>query len=136
MDVQAFTEDLIRDEGLRLRPYRCTAGRLTIGVGRNLDDCGISEGEARILLANDIARVAAELDAALPWWRTLSEVRRRVLANMAFNLGTSGLLGFTRTVRLVQEEQYLEASQAMLASRWARQVGPRASRLAAMMRDG
>ncbi len=33
---------LVRHEGLKLKPYRCTAGKLTIGIGRNLDNCGIS----------------------------------------------------------------------------------------------
>ncbi len=45
---------LIRHKGLKLKPYRCTAGKLTIGVGRNLDDCGISQTEAYVLLENDI----------------------------------------------------------------------------------
>ena len=45
---------LVRHEGLRLKPYRCTAGKLTIGIGRNLDDCGISQTEAYLLLENDI----------------------------------------------------------------------------------
>jgi lysozyme len=47
---------LVRYEGLRLKPYRCTAGKLTIGIGRNLDDCGISQTEAYVLLENDIPR--------------------------------------------------------------------------------
>jgi lysozyme len=136
MDRDALIRELTRDEALRLKPYRCTAGKLTIGVGRNLDDVGISQGEAEIMLRNDIAKVSAELDRDLPWWKTLDEVRQRVLANMAFNLGTHGLLGFKNTLRLVETGKYLEAAQAMLASKWAKQVGPRAERLALMMRDG
>jgi lysozyme len=135
--------ELVRDEALRTKPYRCTAGKLTIGIGRNLDDVGITEEEAVFLARNDIAKVGAQLDAALPWWRDLDDVRQRVLANMAFNLGTAGLLGFRNTLELIRTRRYLEASQAMLASKWARQVGigteakpGRALRLALMMRDG
>jgi lysozyme len=136
MDAQVLAQELLRDEELRLKPYRDTVGKLTIGVGRNLEDRGITRDEALELLEHDITRVAAELDAALPWWRTLSEPRQRVLANMAFNLGTQGLLEFQHTLGLVRAGKYSEASDAMLQSKWAHQVGPRASRLAVMMRDG
>jgi lysozyme len=136
MDVQALTQELLHDEKLELKPYRDTVGKLTIGVGRNLEDRGISVPEARYLLANDIDLVVAELDAALPWWRELSEARQRVMANMAFNLGTPKLLEFEHTLGLARAGKYSEASDAMLQSKWAHQVGPRASRLAVMMRDG
>jgi lysozyme len=136
MDSEKLIRELTRDEGLRLKPYRCSAGKLTIGIGRNLDDVGISHGEAEILLRNDIARAEADLDRDLPWWKTLDEVRRRVLVNMAFNLGIRGLLGFKNTLELVRTGRYLDAAQHMLDSKWAKQVGPRAVRLATMMRDG
>ena len=131
-----LVRELTRDEGLRLKPYRCTAGKLTIGVGRNLDDVGISQGEAEIMLRNDIDRAAEGLDRELPWWRNLDEVRQRVMVNMTFNLGIAGLLGFKNTIELVRTGQYLDAAQHMLATKWAKQVGPRAERLALMMRDG
>ena len=77
---------LILNEGIKTIPYRCTAGKLTIGVGRNLDDRGITPEEARYLLRNDIARVQADLDKHLPWWGGLSQIRRAVMIDMAFNL--------------------------------------------------
>jgi lysozyme len=136
MNVDQMTKELVIDEGVRLKPYRCTAGKLTIGIGRNLDDRGITMGEATILLANDIAVVTQDLDRALPWWTTLSEVRQRVMVNMAFNLGISRLLGFKNTLTLIKIAKYEDAAKEMLDSNWARQVGPRAIRLAKMMRDG
>jgi len=45
---------LVRHEGLKLKPYRCTAGKLTIGIGINLDVCGISQKEAYTMLERDI----------------------------------------------------------------------------------
>lgn len=128
--------ELTRDEGLRLKPYRCTAGKLTIGVGRNLDDVGISQGEAEIMLRNDIDRATEGLDREIPWWRALDPVRQRVMVNMAFNLGIRGLVGFKNTMELIRCGEYLDAAQHMLATKWAKQVGPRAERLALMMRDG
>jgi len=65
--VEGLREDLIADEGIRLKPYLCPAGKTTIGVGRNLDDVGITEDEAMEMLENDIERVKSQLAKALPW---------------------------------------------------------------------
>ena len=94
MDDVLLTQELLRDEGLRLFPYNDTEGKLTIGVGRNLTDVGISKAEAMSMLLADIRRTQAALDAQLPWWAHLDEVRQRVLVNMAFNMGIRKLLGF------------------------------------------
>lgn len=136
MDEAKLVEQLIDHEGERLFPYVDTVGKTTVGVGRNLTDVGISKEESRILLANDIKKVVAGLDAALPWWDSLSEARQRVLADMAFNLGLKGLLGFKNTLALVQRGDYDEAADNMLLSKWATQVGRRATTLAGMMRRG
>ncbi len=64
-----LTARLIRYEGLRLKPYRDTAGHLTIGVGRNLDGAGVDRAEAMLLLKNDIAAARADMDVRWPWWR-------------------------------------------------------------------
>jgi len=136
MDPDLMKRELVRDEGLRLKPYRCTAGRLTIGVGRNLDDVGITAEEADYLLENDLGRAMADLDRALPWWRGLSEARQRALVNMAFNVGLSRLLGFKAMLAALQRGDWNEAAAEALASRWADQVGARAVRIAEMMREG
>src|SRR5713101_3726055 len=80
---------LVKHEGLSLKPYRCPAGKLTIGVGRNLDDRGISEDEAAMLLDNDIRFVWKELSRVLPGFTLLDETRQNVLMDMCFNLGTA-----------------------------------------------
>lgn len=133
MDIEALKDQLILHEGLKLKPYKCTAGKITIGVGRNIEDIGITEEEARYLLDNDILRVAQELDNALPWWRDLSDVRQRVLLDMAFNIGTPTLLKFKNTLALVEAGSFEEASVEMLDSRWAEQVGQRAKTLSKAM---
>jgi lysozyme len=136
MDMSKLVEQLIDHEGERLFPYSDTVGKLTIGVGRNLTDVGISKEESRLLLYNDIEKVVDGLDAALPWWDSLSEARQRVLADMAFNLGLKGLLGFKNTLALIQAGDYDEAADNMLLSKWATQVGRRAQTLAGLMRRG
>jgi lysozyme len=127
---------LVLHEGLRLKPYRCTAGKLTIGVGRNLDDNGITQAEAFALLENDILAVEADLDRTWPWWRQMTDARQQVLADMCFNLGVTRLGGFVNTLAAMKRGDYEAAANGMLASLWASQVGRRAQRLAKMMREG
>ena len=54
MNRQELARQLIVHEGLKLYPYRCSANKLTIGVGRNIEERGIAEDEALYLLNNDI----------------------------------------------------------------------------------
>lgn len=136
MNTENITRMLLHHEGLKTAPYRCSAGKLTIGVGRNLDDVGITEEEARYLLANDIERVAGELDRALPWWSGLDTARREVLLDMCFNLGIGGLLKFKGMLAALETGDFATAAEEMLDSRWASQVGGRAAELATLMRGG
>ena len=133
--MHSIEDQLILHEGLRLKPYRCTAGKLTIGVGRNLDDKGISRDEAMILLRNDIAEVTAQLER-FDWFRALGPVRRKVLIDMAFNLGMGGLMGFQKMIEALERGDYERAADEMIYSRWYRQVGERGRRLERMMRTG
>lgn len=126
---------LKRHEGKRPHPYRCTAGKLTIGYGRNLDDKGLSIPEMEYLLDNDIAEVLGGLSLSLPCWDELSEVRKAALADMCLNLGLAGFLKFKKMIRALEDRNYKLAAKEMLASRWASQVGNRANELAFMMRE-
>ncbi len=160
-DRVKLISELIRDEDERLRAYRCTAGKRTIGIGRNLDDVGISAAEtaalgitvasciargittaqSRALCDNDVARCERDLDRELSWWRGLAPVRQRVLFNMCFNMGIgrrgkSGLLSFTNTLASIQRGDFAAAAAGMRASRWHDQVGQRAVRLERMMETG
>ena len=83
-DRAQLVADLERDEGCELLPYTDTVDKLTVGIGRNLTDRGISLEEAHYLLQRDIDLVVADLDRALPWWREMTPARQRVLANMCF----------------------------------------------------
>jgi len=128
----SIVDDLIRDEGLRLKPYRCPAGKLTIGVGRNLDDVGITEDEARVLLSGDILRAESTLRRNLSWFMTAPEPVQRGLANMCFNLGFVGLSQFGKMLSALASKDYAAAAAEALKSKWATQVGARAERIAAL----
>ena len=124
---------IVRNEGIRLHPYRCPGGRLTIGIGRNLDDLGITKAEALYLLDNDIQRVEGELDEGLPWWRELSAVRQAVLIDMCFNMGFHGLFGFVRMLMALQRGDWSQAATEIRGSDYYSQVGARAKRLLRMI---
>jgi len=135
--LQKVKDQLLRHEGLKLKPYRCPAGKLTIGVGRNLEDRGITQNEAYILLENDIIRCENELLDELPEvYSSLNETRKSVLLNMCFNLGIAGLLGFKNTLAFIGAGDFERAANGMLASKWAKQVGRRAIELSELMRKG
>ena len=136
VNLQRMRDQLVRHEGLRLKPYRCSAGKLTIGVGRNIEDVGITEEEAMAMLSNDISRVIGELDRRVPAFANLNEVRRRVLIDMGFNLGIGRLMKFRRMLAALEAENYARAAVEMMDSRWARQVDNRAVRLKRMMETG
>lgn len=138
---------LREEEGLRLQVYDDANGTLirpgytclghpTIGVGRCLDTNGITMPEADYLLANDIEKVAAQMDKALPWWRGMTLQRQVVLAGMVFQIGIAGVLAFKNTLAAMQAGNYEAASAGMLASKWAQQTPARAKRMAAQMRGG
>ena len=135
MDNDILTQNLIADEGLRLKPYTDSTGNLTIGVGRNLNAEGISVQEALYLLNNDIQRVETEL-APVQNFSTLSQPRQNVIIEMAFNMGFEGVMGFQEMWQAIQAQDWNGAANAMLDSLWAKQVGQRAVRLATSMRTG
>ena len=138
--IEQLTEQLRRDEGIKATVYKDTLGFDTIGVGRLIDSrkpgAGLRPDEIDYLLKNDIADRVAALTKALPWFSVLDDARRGVLVNMAFQLGTDGLLGFKSTLALVSAGKYAEAAEQMLKSRWATQTPARAKRLAEQMKTG
>lgn len=132
---QFIKDQLLKHEGLRLKPYHCTANKLTIGIGRNLDDVGISEDEALILLENDIIKVEKQAES-FPWFIQLNEERKSVILNMIFNLGFEGFTKFKETIRYLELGQYEQAAIEMLESKWADQVPTRAKELSRIMFSG
>ncbi len=144
VDEPPFFPELIaelkQDEGCKLHAYKDTRGIWTIGYGHATKD--IHEGlvwtqaQADAQLHADALNHGLELEYYLPWMVTLDSVRRRVLWNMAFNLGVNGLLAFKNTLAMVKSGNYIGAAGGMLASKWATQVPNRAKRLARHMELG
>jgi lysozyme len=125
------------DEGFRGTPYKDQVGKVTIGYGRNLDANPLTPDEAAYLMQNDLARAAKGLDNALPFWRTLNDVRQGVLVNMTFNMGIQGLLGFPKMIACLKVGDFVGAAAEMRNSKWYGQVqASRSHRLADEMETG
>jgi lysozyme len=136
MNKQKLMAQLREHEGLRLKPYYCTAGKLTIGIGRNLEAVGLREDEAIYMLNNDINETYSKLRYAWSKIILLDDARQNVMINMAFNIGVAGLMKFSKMLNALALEDYEQAAKEMLDSKWAEQVGERAVKLAMQMRTG
>jgi lysozyme len=126
---------LINEEGLRLKPYIDSVGKMTIGIGRNLTDVGITREEAIYLCMNNIDEVVTDLQEHLDYFDSLPDPAQLVLADMAYNLGTVGLLLFHNTLQFIKSGDYELAAENMLKSKWARQVGQRAIDLSDILKS-
>lgn len=128
---------LIHHEGIKGKMYYDSEGVATIGVGRNLEDVGVSYDEAMLMLDNDIKRVLYACWHEFPWFADLTEPRQCVVASMVFNLGLEGFKKFKKMIAAIEKEDWTEAACQMIDSHWAAQVKSRAVELAVMMKgDG
>ena len=134
LDSTALRAMLIRHEGYRTHPYLDTVGKITIGVGRNLSDRGLSAAEIEFLLNTDIAIAMEDLSLYLPAWRGLPAEMQLALISLSLNLGRKRLFGFKRLKKALQEKDRLGAAAELLDSKWADQVGKRAVHMAALLR--
>lgn len=135
-----LSRQLRGDEGERPCVYPDHLGYMTIGVGRLVDarkpGAGLRPSEMAFMLNNDIDDRIEALTRKLPWFQDLDDARRGVLLNMAFQLGTDGLLKFVNTLKLIEDGKYDLAAHAMLQSLWAKQTPERAARMAQQMLSG
>ena len=130
--LEILKEQLIQMEGYRQFPYRDIQQKLTIGIGRNLNDVGISLDESITLLCNDIEEATSLLEK-LPFFNDLEDIRKIVLINMCFNMGYAKLMQFKGMIAALEKKDYEGASKEMLSSLWAKQVPGRVKTLARMM---
>lgn len=112
-------------EGLKLKPYTDTVGKTTIGVGRNLDDNGISKDEAMYMLTNDITRCKNELREIFPSFDMFDEDKKTALIDIIFQLGKPRFLGFKKMIQAIKDNNWQKASQELMDSKLCRQVKSR-----------
>lgn len=132
-----INEYLIKHEGMRLKPYRCTAGKLTIGVGRNLDDKGIAIDEALYLLNNDIKECVSDLKTIFTdEWEKLSQNKQMALIDMRFQLGGNGFRKFQRLITGVKTGNWTLARFSIENSLYYKQVTNRAQDNIKLLEEG
>lgn len=140
MNTSKLIESIKLHEGLSLTVYDCPAGKKTIGYGRNLEDNGITEHEANLLLQNDILKIKLELTNHFTnlnfYFHTLPDNVQNVLVEMAYQIGVNGLLKFRKTLYYVSKRDFKRASSEMLDSLWAKQTPNRAKNLSNLMKGG
>jgi len=126
------TAQLKQDEGFESHAYRCPAGALTIGYGRNVDPDqggpGLTESEASLLLGNDVAACEADLANIFPGWESISMARRATLINIRFQIGPGGFRSFRRMIAAIQVGDWQTAARELAASRLMVQVPRRTTR--------
>lgn len=151
IDMNEKIQRLVMHEGMRLKPYYCTKGKQTIGVGRNLDDNPLTEEEKRVcgdwekgitknaafyLLRHDIERVEKECKKKIAFYELLDDERQYALLDMAFNLGIAGVLKFKKMLMAMACGYFEDAAKECLDSKYAKEVGQRAKRIAETIRTG
>ena len=147
--MDKLIEMLIRHEGLKLKPYKCTAGKWTIFVGRNYQDNpfstdeltlilnkGCTEEVAKLILRNDIGRIRVELNKRLKFFTNLDEVRKSALIDMAFQMGVGGLLKFKNTLKAIENADWESAVSNAQNSNWGMTFKTRSSEIIKMLETG
>ena len=133
--MKELVEQIKTHEGFRKFPYKDTVGKLTIGHGWNLEDRGIDEFEAELILRFQLLEIESQLKM-FSWFNKQNRVRKDALIDMAFNLGLNGLLKFHNMIRALEREDFTRAKAEALDSKWARQVGVRADTISSMLESG
>ena len=126
-------------EGVETHAYKCSASKITVGVGRNVDPeggIGLSDDEVDYLLQNDIDRVVSELDSEYDWFAGLDDVRQDAMIDISFNLGQTRLRAFKNALAGMASGDWNEAADQFMDSSWSGQVGNRAKELTQMIRTG
>jgi len=129
LNFEKLQSQLIEHEGMRLKPYLCTAGKTSVGIGRNLTDKGISEKEALYLLHNDISECYDDLIPLFIDFKMMPDSIQRALLDMRFNLGHAGFRKFKKMITAVNNRNQENMIKEMLDSKWARQVPERVESL-------
>ena len=130
--MKQLLDQIKEHEGFSSKLYRCPEGKLTIGYGFNVE-AGITEEQATALLAQQIIDVCRTCSKEFKWFDGLPDNKKRVVADMVFNMGMGRFKGFKKMIKAIEKEDYEEAAKQMLDSKWAAQVGKRAITLSEQM---
>jgi len=131
--AETLEQRITRHEGLRLKPYVDTVGKITIGVGHNLTDNGLTLAQVEDIFQSDVLEAHTDLQRVLPWVAGLTPIRQEVFVELVFNLGITDLAQFHTFLNLAQADDWNGASADLLTTKWSRQVKGRAIELAHLL---
>lgn len=127
-------QSVMNEEGYRQFPYICTAGKLTVGYGFNLDDVGLSEEESIMILQHRLYNIRVKCEETLSWFKEIKSEAQDIIIEMVYQLGYNGVLKFKMMIKALEEQDYAQAAIEGLDSRWAKQTPARAERLMTRMK--
>lgn len=143
--IETIKEDLIKHEGYKDEIYLCSEGIPTFGIGHAVKEydvewtwpVGTPVEKERIdnAFQADLKDAANDVKALVPSIEDKPSQCQRVLVNMAFNLGRTRLGKFKKMIAAVEENNFKEAANQMVDSRWYNQVGNRSIELENWMRN-
>jgi len=113
-----------KHEGFKSSVYKCTEGYDTIGYGFAVKDLIIDEDIADLILMRKLKRLLEQIIATFSWFKDSPEDVKFVVTNMCYQIGVNGFSKFKKTIYLLETEQYKDASEEMLDSKWARSDSP------------
>ena len=124
-------------EGLKLFPYKCPAGKLTIGYGHNLQDNGLSKSACEYILYDDIDEAKRNLKTIFgnEFFESLNDSKKIALIDMMFNLGMVKFLTFKRFIFAVETQNWENASYEIIHSRAYEQNKKRYKKLSEQIRN-
>jgi lysozyme len=132
---QIIAADLERDEGTRLKPYVDTQGKVSIGIGHNLTDDGLTLSQVTAIFNDDLDEAMREADAAFPWLELVDPTIGTVVYELTFNLGVGELQTFRKMLAAMEAGDKTTAANELESSAWYTQVGTRGPRLVALLRS-
>lgn len=135
LNVPALQCQLSIHEGIRYSSYLDSRGLLTGGIGHLLrkneiaqfpNGSPISQDQVTTWFQQDVASaisIAQNLVSSV--WGSLSDIRKRAVCDLAYNLGKGGLSKFVQFLAAMNSSNFNEAAQQLRSSAWFTQVGKR-----------
>jgi len=144
-DKQKVIDQLKIDEGIVYEIYKDHLGYPTFGIGHLVlesdpefgQDVGVPVSEERCLevFDHDLEVTVNECKVLFSDFDEKLDEVQEILINMMFNMGRTRLSKFKKFIGALNEENYNEAANQMMDSKWYNQVGKRSERLVERMRN-
>ena len=140
MNLRHLKSQLIVDEGISLKTYRDSLGKLTVGIGHlvllqdklRVGDT-ITKRRCDKLFLEDIGIATRSCKKVFCNFYELPDDVQEIIANMIFNLGEKNFRGFVNLIDAINKWDWKDAAGHMKSSLWFKQVGLRARRLCERM---